>query len=142
MALCTAARISAARGAWDSLRTKGAGINGFQVLRGTSQITIERTVLAGSVNSALVVEGGDPSLYKDNVWVRGQYGMTGAGKSPGSASFSHYAPTSTWSNINLVGTSNGTYPAGTNWVEREGAVPLAAQIRSAVSAATAGVVTP
>ena len=112
---------------------------GFQILAQTSEVTIERTLLAGEYQAALVLEGGNPVAFKDNVWGRGAYGVIGANKGPGSATINHYAPSAVWSNMTLIGASNGAYPPGTRWAAAEGGAPLAAQIRAAVRKATAGV---
>ena len=90
----------------------------------------------------ITIEGGDPSTYKDNVWAHGNYGLVATGTTPGLPTLTRYAPNAIWSNNTFVGTANGTYPAGTNWVSSESAAPLASQIRSLVSSAPAGVVTP
>jgi hypothetical protein len=115
---------------------------GFQLLPKTSHVTIERTVLSGKLAAALVLEGGEPGTFRNNVWVRGMYGVIGASKSPGTPTISYYAPNATWSNMTFVGTSNGPYPPGTRWIGAESGAPLAAQIRAAVRTAAAGVVVP
>jgi Right handed beta helix region len=115
---------------------------GFQLLPKTSHVTIERTVLSGRLAAALVLEGGEPGTFRNNVWVRGMYGVIGASKSPGTPTIRYYAPNATWSNMTFVGTSNGPYPPGTRWVGVESGAPLAAQIRAVVRNAAAGVVVP
>ena len=112
---------------------------GFQILTQTSQISITKTVLSGGYQAALVLEGGDPASFRDNVWGRGAYGVIGANQGPGSSTISHYAPNAAWSNMTFVGAANGTYPAGTRWIDAEARAPLAAQIRATVRDATAGV---
>src|SRR5688572_2074696 len=113
---------------------------GFQILTKTSQISISRTVLSGSYQAALVLEGGDPASFSDNVWGRGAYGVIGTNKSPGLSTINHYAPRAKWANMTFVGESNGQYPPGTRWIAKESGAQLAAQIRAVVRNATAGVV--
>ena len=115
---------------------------GFMVLAGISHVLIERTVLAGRLKAALILEGGTPIQIRDNVWARGDYGVIGNARSPGQPTIAAYAPNVLWSGVTFVGASNGTYPLGTRWVATEAAAPLAAQIRNVVRIATFGVATP
>ena len=42
----------------------------------------------------------------------------------------------------MIGSTQSGYPTGTSWFSNESSVPLAAQVRSIVSQATAGVIIP
>lgn len=115
---------------------------GFQLLPGTTYITLERNVLSGSLNAALALEGGAPGVFRDNVWAYGLYGVIGSDRSPGNATITFYSPGAVWTNMIFVGAQQPNYPTGTSFVGTESAAPLAAQIRGLVSAATTGVVIP
>src|SRR5688500_9688170 len=113
---------------------------GFQFLTTTKNLTIERSVLSGSLASALVTEGGAPCVLKDNVWGRGAYGVVASGHGPGTTSLKVGCGTYVWSGMTLLGSSSGNaYPTGTTWASSESQAPLAAQIRSIVQQAVSGV---
>jgi hypothetical protein len=115
---------------------------GFQILSGTQSVTFERNLLAGSAHSAaLWVEGGAPCGLHTNVWARGQYGVIASGYSPGAPSLqAGCSGNYTWSSMTMIGSSHGSYPTGTTWVSGESQAPLAAQLRTMVLQATAGVI--
>jgi hypothetical protein len=112
----------------------------FQLLRGTSHITIERNLATGSYRAALMIEGGDPVVFRSNVLQFGEYGVVGSGATPGQAVLRRYAPGATWRDMTLIGRARPQFPPGTRFVPSERAAPLAATIRRVVSNATAGVV--
>ncbi len=120
-------------------------VRGFQLLSETANVTIERTVLAGNLQAAVMMDGSpgtaSPS-FRDNVWARGQYGVIASGAGPGTQSLNVGAPGWSWANMALVGASQSGYPSGTSFVSSEGATSLASQIRALVAQAVAGVITP
>jgi hypothetical protein len=118
---------------------------GLQLLSETYNVTVERTVLAGSLQASMMLDKGSGSLnatFRDNVWSRGSYGVLSTGTNPGTASLTRGAPEFTWTNNFMVGASHSAYPSGTTWVSSESGAPLAAQVRSTVSQATSGVIVP
>ena len=129
----------------DSLATDGytGDQRGFQLIDGVTTVTLERNLIAGGdLRSALLLEGGKPCVFKDNVWSSGEYGVIASGQSPGTKSLTHSCGASyVWSGMTMIGVSNGNaYPAGTTWVGSEGRAQRAADIRKVVLAAVAGVV--
>jgi hypothetical protein len=118
---------------------------GLQLLSETYNVTVERTVLAGSLQASMMLDKGIGSpyaIFRDNVWDRGQYGVVGTGSAPGTQSLTNGAPGYTWTNMFMVGAMQSGYPTGTTWVSSEGGAPLAAQVRSTVNQATSGVIIP
>ena len=118
---------------------------GFQLLKGSSGITIERIVMSGSLGAAMYLEespGTSAPVFRESVWIRGDYGVIATGTGSGTQALDVGAPGWTWSNMTMVGSSNGTYPSGTTWVPSESSSTLAAQIRAAVLQAVSGVVIP
>ena len=112
---------------------------GFQLLVTTSGVAIERNVLSGSLAAALILDGGAPCVFKDNVWASGSYGVFKDGGAIGKAALDAGCGVGKWqwSNQTMIGNSGGNvYPAGTTWVSSESAAPLAGQIRGTVSAST------
>jgi hypothetical protein len=118
---------------------------GFNFTEGPSDITIERTVMAGNLN---LLSWFDPNrvtrglVVRENVWTRGLYGMSTDGTTQGIPSLDAAAPGWSWSNMTLVGGYVSTYPTGTTFVASESQAQLAAQIRSVVRSATSGVAIP
>jgi hypothetical protein len=128
----------------DSVGTGGytGDLRGFQLMRGVTAVTLERNLLSGSSHSsALISEGGQSCVFRDNVWAAGNYGVMASGQAPGTSSLNYGCGTSyVWSGITMIGSANGNiYPAGTTWVGSESQASLAAQLRSVVQQATAGV---
>lgn len=121
---------------------------GFQLLGGTADVTLERNVLAGGTITAVWLDWADGGtkrpILRDNVWVHGAYGVMASDYGAGLSSLTAAAPGYTWSNIIFVGGQEigVKYPAGTSYVTSEAQAPLAGQIRSLVTQATAGVVIP
>ena len=118
---------------------------GLMLLSETYNVTVERTVMAGTLQASLMLDKGIGSpyaIFRDNVWERGQYGVIGTGSAPGTSSLTAGAPGYTWTNMFMVGPAQTPYPAGTTWVSSESGAPLAAQIRSTVNQATSGVIIP
>jgi hypothetical protein len=117
-------------------------LRGFQLLGGSSNITIERTVLAGNLSAALTLDNRSPTrraLFRDNVWQYGRYGAIANGRGPGSASVNVGAPGATWQKVVFVGRGRAAYPPGTTFVSREADAFTASRVRSSVDSATAGV---
>ena len=118
---------------------------GFQLLQQTSYITLERTVLAGTLLATMMLDrtpGTAYPVFRDNVWARGGYGVVASGTASGTASLDEGAPGWTWSNIAMIGNPQTAYPAGTTWLSSESLAPLASQIRSVVTQAVSGVIIP
>jgi uncharacterized protein YjdB len=115
---------------------------GVQLLANTWYVTVERTVLSGNLTAALFLEGTQLPVFRDNVWTRGQYGVIATGASSGIPSLNKGAPGWSWSSIAMIGSFQSNYPTSTTWNGAESNVPLASQIRSIVSQATAGVIIP
>jgi hypothetical protein len=116
---------------------------GFQLLALVGSTTLERNVLgAGNLAAALITEGGATCTFKENVLHAGMYGVFAGGAGIGTPALNLGCGTSyTWSGMTFIGSSGGNpYPPGTTWVSGEQQAPLAAQIRSVVSAATARVI--
>jgi hypothetical protein len=140
-------RILVSENVLDSLATDGysGDRRGFQLLGGVTGVTLERNLLSGgSLQAAMIPEGGIPCVFRDNVWASGMYGVIASGKTPGTASLTFGCGTTyTWSGMTLVGSSGGNpYPAGTTWVSSESQAALASQIRSVVLQATSGTIVP
>lgn len=116
---------------------------GILILAQAAMVTIERTVLSGPLAGALYVEAGAPCVFRDNIWARGDYGVIASGAGIGTSALNAGCGSGySWSGNLFVGTANGAYPFGTAWIASEALSPLAAQIRSAVTASTAGVAIP
>ncbi len=118
---------------------------GFQLLRETADITIERSVLSGDLIAPLVLEGSPGTLravFRDNVWAEGRYGVVATDRAPGGPSIATGAPGTTWANITLIGPMQSGYPPGTQFRSAESGAPLASEIRRIVKQATQGVVLP
>ena len=118
---------------------------GFQLLNQTHAVTIERNVLTGSLAAALILDGGAPCTFTDNVWSAGSYGVFASGGLMGTGALTGGCGANNWrwTGMTMVGSSRGNvYPAGTTWVSSESQAGRAAQIRATVSKATAGVEIP
>ena len=118
---------------------------GFQLLARVQSVTIERNVLTGSLAAALILDGGGPCTFTDNVWNAGTYGVFASGGRMGTGALTVGCGANRWrwTGMTLIGSSSGNvYPAGTRWVSSESQAAFAAQIRAAVRSATAGVVIP
>ena len=115
---------------------------GFQLLANTYNVTIERSVLNGNLTAALFLEGTYAPVFRDNAWTRGQYGVIATGAGSGIPALDKGAPGWSWNNMAMIGSTQSGYPTGTSWFSNESSVPLAAQVRSIVSQATAGVIIP
>lgn len=116
---------------------------GFQLLAGSSDVTVERTVISGSLTAALMLDNIRPSqraTFRDNVWSYGQYGTIASGNGPGSASLRVGAPSAVWEKMIFVGPQRAAYPMGTGFVSEERHAATAVRVRAAVDSATAGVV--
>lgn len=111
---------------------------GFQVLGGVSDIVIERTVLTGNLQAAMMLDpangGASRATFRENVWARGAYGVIATGRSPGTPSL-QAAPGAVWQRMFLVGPPEGAYPAGTAFVSRESHSILSTDIRAKVRGA-------
>jgi hypothetical protein len=118
-------------------------LRGFQLLRGTADITLEKTVLAGNLQAALMLEsngGAQPTAFRDNVWAVGQYGVIATGASPGVSSLAVGAPGAIWERMTFVGTRRPGFPVRTGFVAREVEAYGAYRTRAAVDSATRNVV--
>jgi hypothetical protein len=140
-------RILVSENVLDSLATDGysGDRRGFQLLGGVTGVTLERNLLSGgSLQAALIPEGGTPCVFRDNVWAAGVYGVIASGRGPGSASLRQgCGSTYGWSGMTLIGSSGGSsYPPGTAWATSDRGVARALRIRQLVNEATAGVTVP
>jgi hypothetical protein len=120
-------------------------LRGFQLLPGTTEISLASNVLTGTLQAALALDqspGSTAASFRDNVWARGNYGVIATGASPGSSALNTGAPGATWSNQTLVGNPLSGFPTGTTFVSSETLAVSAAQIRSVVTQATLGVEIP
>jgi hypothetical protein len=118
---------------------------GFQFLSGTRNVTAERNLLQRIPTAAVILEGSGGCRFVNNVLAAGLYGVFTGGGAMGTASLNAGCGTGgwVWSGMTMIGSSSGVvYPTGTTWVSSESQAPLAAQIRSTVTQATAGVVVP
>jgi hypothetical protein len=89
------------------------------------------------------LEGGEPCVFRENVWTRGQYGVTASGQRPGAGALAAGCGRGyVWTGNTMIGVTHGEYPPGTNWVRSEGGASLAGLIRRVVQRETAGVVVP
>jgi hypothetical protein len=123
----------------------GGDRRGFQMIGGSADVLIERTVLTGNLQSAMTLDRSSPvqrAAFRDNVWTHGQYGVIATGAAPGTASLSVGAPGAVWERMVFVGPSRPRYPNGTGFVGREADAFTAYRVRSAVDSATTGVVPP
>jgi hypothetical protein len=122
------------------------GGRGVQIGGGASDIVFERTVIAGSVKNAIVLDKARPAArtaFRSSVWVHGDYFATADGTGIGLPALQAGVPGFSWQRMSIVRrTALNPLPAGTAIVMREDAAPLARQIRATVSAAVRGVVTP
>jgi hypothetical protein len=121
----------------------GAG-RAVQISAGPSDILIERTVTAGNIQNAIILDKFKPAArvaFRNNVWVHGQYLATADGPGIGLPSLHAGAPGFRWERMTLIkdGAPDPT-PPGTTIVRSESASALARQIRLTVSAAVRGVV--
>lgn len=119
---------------------------GFQILNGTSDIAIDRTVLAGNLVTAMMLEpqggGARRTRFRESVWARGLYGVIATDRAPGGPSLSGGAPGALWTGMAFVGDPLPGFPVGTAFVRREPDAFRSVQIRRAVQSATEGVVIP
>jgi hypothetical protein len=116
---------------------------GLQILGSMSEITVERTVMSGTLNAALMLDnqtGTTLSAFRDNVWVQGRYGVVASGTAAGTASLNKGVPGAVWEHMILVGPQRTAYPVGTGFVSDERDAATAGRVRAIVDSATAGVV--
>jgi hypothetical protein len=116
----------------------------LQVLRGVASVTVERNLATGGrIAASMWLEGGEPCVFRENVWTRGQYGVTASGQRPGAGALAAGCGRGyVWTGNTMIGVTHGAYPPGTNWVRSEGGASLAGLIRRVVQRETAGVVVP
>ena len=116
---------------------------GLQLLGEMAGITVERTVISGTLNAAMMLDnrsGTTESAFRDNVWVQGRYGVMASGTAAGTASLAKGVPGAVWERMILVGPQRTAYPIGTGFVSDERDAATAARVRAIVNSATAGVV--
>lgn len=120
------------------------GGRAIQITGGASDIVFERTVTAGAIGIAVVldqVRKSPRTAFRNNVWVHGEYLATADGPAVGLASLNAGLPGFAWSGMTIIrGNSMNPMPPGTKVVATEGASPLAKQIRATVANAVRGVV--
>lgn len=131
---------------FDNLNTgvyTGSG-RGVQISSAASDIVMERTVTAGNIGAAMVLDNYKPSprtAFLNNAWVHGYYFATATGTGMGLPTMTASLPGFVWQSMNVVrGARLDPLPAGTNVVTSEGAAPIATQVRATVLSAVSGVV--
>lgn len=120
-------------------------LRGFQLLSGSMDVTVERTVVSGPLDAALMLDNRRPAVrasFRDNVWVYGRYGAVASGAGAGSPSLRAGAPGAVWERMIFVGPQRPGFPVGTGFVSSERHASTALRVRAAVDSATAGVVRP
>jgi len=118
---------------------------GFNFTGGPQDVTVERTVVSGTMNLLGWLDRNTPAkrvTFRDNILGKGLYGMSADATTQGKPSFDIAWLGYSWTNMTLVGASVTSYPTGTTFVSSEGQAPLAAQIRASVQSAVAGVIIP
>ncbi len=143
----TARRILITENVLDNIATSSypGESRGFQLLKGTADITIERTLLTGPIVASMMLEdspGTSRAAFRENVWEHGMYGAIAQGTSPGTVSLNNGAPGAVWTNMTFLGPSQSVYPPGTLFAASESSVALASQLRALVAQATSGVIIP
>ena len=116
---------------------------GLQLLGSMSEITIERTIISGSLDAVMMLDNRGPttqSAFRDNVWSLGRYGVMASGTAAGTASLNKGLPGAIWERMILVGPQRTAYPLGTGFVSDERDAATAGRVRAIVDSATAGVV--
>lgn len=120
------------------------GGRAIQITGGASDIVFERTVIAGNIANGMVLDNirtSPRTAFRNSVWSHGGYFATCDGCVIGLPAMTASLPAFQWSAMTVVrGATLDPLPAGTTIVTSEGAAPLAAQIRTTVQQATAGVV--
>ena len=121
------------------------GGRAVQITGGASDIVFERTVIAGNVRNAMVLDKSRPAsrtAFRNNVWTHGDYLATSDGSGIGLPSLNAGLPGFAWQRMTIVRRASvNPLPPGTAIVMNEGAAPLARQIRATVAAAVRGVTT-
>ncbi len=121
------------------------GGRAVQITGGASDIVFERTVIAGNLLNAMVLDKGRPAArtaFRNSVWTHGAYFASADGPGIGLPSLQAGLPGFAWQGMTIVRRSTlNPLPSGTAIVAREDLAPLARQIRSTVAAAVRGVVT-
>ena len=109
---------------------------------GVKTFTFERSIITGALHSVMFFERVSTNCqFKDLVLTPGQYGVMGTGTG-GIGALQTYCPTYTWSGVAMISPSSSGYPTGTTFISSESQSSLSAQIRSIVTQATQGVITP
>ncbi len=120
------------------------GGRGVQITGGASDIVFDRTVIAGSIIVAMVLDNFHPSprtAFRNSVWTQGNYFASGDGTGIGLPTMTASLTNFVWDNMTVVkGSSTWPMPTGTTMVTSESLAPGAAQTRSTVGSAVAGVV--
>lgn len=117
---------------------------GFQFNEGPADITLDRTVLTGSLNALIYIDRNSPTqrgTLRNSVWTLSL--IMADGLPNASQALATAMPGYSWSGITLLGSGSASlYPSGTSIVASEAQAANAAQIRSAVQSAVAGVIIP
>ena len=142
----TARRILVIENVLEDVGSQPGDQRGFSVFGGVADVTLERNVLSGKLSAALLLDtqygGALRSVFKDNIWTHGTYGVIASGWGPGTVSLQKGAPGFVWTRMSLIGAPQTGYPGGTTWLSTEGRASLAEGIRSRVAESTAGVAPP
>jgi hypothetical protein len=113
---------------------------GMRLGAGATDLEFSRNVLAGNVYVMLFLFKDRPVdrvTFRDNVWAMGTYPVF---TDPGAGGLADGTRNAVWERMTLVGTAAPTGLPPSTVVTSESAAPLAAQIRTIVQGATAGVV--
>jgi hypothetical protein len=143
----TARRILVSENVLDNIATAPyIGDNrGFHVLGNVADVTLERNVLNGAnLQAALLLDanrgGARGTVFRENVWSYGQYGVIASDHGNGTRALSAGAPGYLWSNNAFVDKpAQPGYPQGTVFAPSEASVARAATVRALVNRAIAGV---
>lgn len=115
---------------------------GFQFIEGPSDITIDQTIVTGSLNLLMYVDRNRPAQrveFRNSIWRSAAIVVDGIPRADQALSIG--MPGFRWSGIGIFGGSGGSFPPGTSYLGSESQSAIAARIRSVVRFATFSVVT-
>jgi len=97
-------------------------------------------VLTGTLNLLMYIDRNYPTqraAFRNSVWKLAPINADGVPQADQALAIG--APGYTWSGIGLLGNTTSSYPTGTTFLSSESQTSTAAQVRSVVNSATAGV---
>lgn len=87
----------------------------FQVVDDLRDVALVHNTVIPNTSTGLVIifdgSQGSNLTVKDNVWIKGQYGMVASGEPEGTAGLDHYWSSWTWANNVQVGFTASRYPS-------------------------------